>query len=410
MEGVPFNESGLYLQDEYDVGYSGMYLMDCQALMALARLINRTAVVPVLQSRFDQVNKPLATTWNESAGYYQNKLSSTLAPIERMAPTHFYPLLVGPAAGPSNRQVTETVTRHLTNPARFAVWPSGSGPAVHPVPPETARPLAQWVSAAGQHTLCCQLACDFEQRSLGRKKRYEGMGLAAIPQGRASAGLLPLFNYTCGPKDTALGPAGWNSTHASCMQSGQAPVLYVYRSGAAASNLVQLELWYGSGDHYAVSSEEGKLDATALGYKRGGGLGWVFPPPGTENATSRYGLPSISRDDLDYIDQNYWHGRIWSPMIQLVYWGLAQYAPSNSAARGALDGLVAQSKALLLKEWRGYGDARGYATGRYVYENFGADTGEGYGYSSEAQPLYSWGALAGFIGLQANGFYPTAAW
>ena len=43
--------------------------------------------------------------------------------------------------------------------------------------------------------------------------------------------------------------------------------------------------------------------------------------------------------------------------------------------------------------------------GRYVYENFGADTAEGYGYSSEAQPLYSWGALAGFIGLQANGFY-----
>ena len=42
---------------------------------------------------------------------------------------------------------------------------------------------------------------------------------------------------------------------------------------------------------------------------------------------------------------------------------------------------------------------------RYVYENFGADTGEGYGYSSEAQPIYSWGALAGFIGLQANGFY-----
>ena len=44
-------------------------------------------------------------------------------------------------------------------------------------------------------------------------------------------------------------------------------------------------------------------------------------------------------------------------------------------------------------------------SGRYVYENFGADTGEGYGYSSEAQPMYSWGALAGFVGLQANGFY-----
>jgi len=29
----------------------------------------------------------------------------------------------------------------------------------------------------------------------------------------------------------------------------------------------------------------------------------------------------------------------------------------------------------------------------------------GYGYSSEAQPLYSWGALAGFVGMQEHGFY-----
>ena len=56
--------------------------------------------------------------------------------------------------------------------------------------------------------------------------------------------------------------------------------------------------------------------------------------------------------------------------------------------------------------WTRYGGYNSYAgSGRYVYENFGADTGEGYGYSSEAQPLYSWGALAGFIGMQANGFY-----
>ena len=30
MEGVPFNKTGLFLQDEYDAGYTGMYLMDCQ--------------------------------------------------------------------------------------------------------------------------------------------------------------------------------------------------------------------------------------------------------------------------------------------------------------------------------------------------------------------------------------------
>ena len=101
-------------------------------------------------------------------------------------------------------------------------------------------------------------------------------------------------------------------------------------------------------------------------------------------------------------------------MIQIVYWGLELYAPTVPEAAGALDGLVAQSKALLLKEWHGYGNQSApggsYAgSGRYVYENFGADTGEGYGYSSEAQPMYSWGALAGFIGMQRDGFYPQNA-
>jgi hypothetical protein len=38
-------------------------------------------------------------------------------------------------------------------------------------------------------------------------------------------------------------------------------------------------------------------------------------------------------------------------------------------------------------------------------ENYGADSGEGYEASSSATPFYSWGALAGFVGLQANGFY-----
>ena len=48
-----------------------------------------------------------------------------------------------------------------------------------------------------------------------------------------------------------------------------------------------------------------------------------------------------------------WHGRLWSPMIQIVYWGLELYSASVPEAKGAIDGLVAQSKALLLKEWRG---------------------------------------------------------
>ena len=44
---------------------------------------------------------------------------------------------------------------------------------------------------------------------------------------------------------------------------------------------------------------------------------------------------------------------------------------------------------------------------RYVFENYGADDGEGYSWTSSACPLYSWGGLTGFIGLQHAGFYST---
>lgn len=92
-------------------------------------------------------------------------------------------------------------------------------------------------------------------------------------------------------------------------------------------------------------------------------------------------------------------------MLQLVYWGLSQY--TSATAKGAADGLVEQSKALLLREWFGYDSSHApmVGSGRRVYENYGADTAEGFAYSSSAAPMYAWGALSGFIGLVHNGFY-----
>jgi hypothetical protein len=76
-----------------------------------------------------------------------------------------------------------------------------------------------------------------------------------------------------------------------------------------------------------VASLEGKIDAVAKGYTKMSTLGYIWPAPSDRNASySRYGLPSISREDVgQYDDQDYWHGRIWAPMVQLVYWGVEQY-------------------------------------------------------------------------------------
>ena len=113
-----------------------------------------------------------------------------------------------------------------------------------------------------------------------------------------------------------------------------------------------------------------------------------------------------------YSDQDYWHGRIWAPMVQLTMWGLEQY--ESAVVRGAAAGLVAQSRDLLMRNWRGYDGSNspeeGFGgNGRYVFENYGADTGEGDSYSSSAVPMYSWGALLGMVGLKANGFYEPVA-
>jgi hypothetical protein len=97
-----------------------------------------------------------------------------------------------------------------------------------------------------------------------------------------------------------------------------------------------------------------------------------------------------------------------APMIQITYWGLVQY--KSPTAMGAAAGLVAQSRALLLRNWRPerdftFANNTAAGLGGYVFENYGADDGEGYSWTGSACPLYSWGGLTGFIGLQHAGFY-----
>jgi hypothetical protein len=406
-----------------------------------------------LQRRLESVSGAmLSTLWNASAGLFQNKKPAPLVSIEMLAPTHFYPLLAGPVHGPSEAMAVTTVRRGLTNPCKMAVWPTRNMPA--DVPPEYARPLVQWYSqkvgtkgfanTSGPHVLCCQPACnykyavgDFVQRTHG-KVRFEGMALAS----HASAAMLglpdaaepvPLFEYRCAsPRpgaapDWTLGPADWKPTHGGPCTRAAAwahpqnydddeeeewkeeeahPALYVLpvRVGPAAASLVELQMWYKEGDHYVIASPAGHADALSRGYTQVASLGYVWPAPGTSNATSRYGCPSISKDDHNYVLQDYWRGRIWTPMLQLVAWGLEEY--SSPEVRRALAGLAQQSKAVLLRAWLGFDSEDGYSgTGRRVYENYDADTAEGYSYSSSAFPMYAWGALAGFVGLRVEGFY-----
>ena len=104
-------------------------------------------------------------------------------------------------------------------------------------------------------------------------------------------------------------------------------------------------------------------------------------------------IPSISRDDPAFKDQNYWRGRVWGPMNFLVYEGLKRYGFDEVAHEFAR-----KSVALFMKEWIEEG---------HYHENYNAITGDGDDVPN-SDPYYSWGALLALIGVYE--FIDIEAW
>ncbi|MBC7349490.1 MAG: hypothetical protein H5U05_05900 [Candidatus Aminicenantes bacterium] len=92
-------------------------------------------------------------------------------------------------------------------------------------------------------------------------------------------------------------------------------------------------------------------------------------------------LPTISRDDPSFPDQQYWRGTIWPPTNYLVYQGLKAYGFDLAAADFA-----GKSTELFLRIWKNY---------QLCPENFDSRTGEAGG-----QRYQSWGPLFALIGLE----------
>ena len=95
-------------------------------------------------------------------------------------------------------------------------------------------------------------------------------------------------------------------------------------------------------------------------------------------------IPSISRSDPAFADQDYWRGRIWGPMNFLVYEALTE-AGMEEAAQTLADA----SEALLLKEWNAHG---------HVHENYNGITGWGCD-KPNSNNFYHWGGLLGHIAI-----------
>jgi len=94
-----------------------------------------------------------------------------------------------------------------------------------------------------------------------------------------------------------------------------------------------------------------------------------------------YVIPSISRDDPAYKDQQYWRGTIWPPTNYLVYQGLKAYGFDAVASEFAK-----RSSALFLRSWENF---------QICPENYDSRTGEAGGERHQ-----SWGPLFALIALE----------
>jgi hypothetical protein len=94
-----------------------------------------------------------------------------------------------------------------------------------------------------------------------------------------------------------------------------------------------------------------------------------------------YVIPTISRDDPAFKDQQYWRGTIWPPTNYLVYQGLKAYGFDTAGSEFAR-----KSAGLFLRSWTNF---------QLCPENFDSRTGEPGG-----QRYQSWGPLFALIGLE----------
>jgi hypothetical protein len=114
-DGVPFNAQ-THLLEMADVGLTGLYVADCNALAEIATVLGRPADAAELRLRGEKYAAALRGLWDEKAGTYFNRRTDTGEASPKLSPTHFYPLI---AKVPTPAQATRMVREHYFNPAEL---------------------------------------------------------------------------------------------------------------------------------------------------------------------------------------------------------------------------------------------------------------------------------------------------
>lgn len=90
-DDIPFDKENHMLMLE-DVGLTGLYIMDCDALIRLSQIAGRDDLIEELLARREKASAGLERLWNEEYGFYCNRRLDTEELSMRISPTNFYAL------------------------------------------------------------------------------------------------------------------------------------------------------------------------------------------------------------------------------------------------------------------------------------------------------------------------------
>ncbi|MCD6288920.1 MAG: hypothetical protein J7M34_00345, partial [Anaerolineae bacterium] len=114
-DDVPFNPE-THLMELADVGLNSLYVMDCDALADIARVLGRNDEAKELQQRAETFRHNLTSLWDEETGIFLNRRTDTGEYSYRLSPTNFYPLL---ARAATQEQAERMIREHFYNPNEF---------------------------------------------------------------------------------------------------------------------------------------------------------------------------------------------------------------------------------------------------------------------------------------------------
>lgn len=114
-DDIPFNRETNRLELE-DVGLTGLYILDCRSLIALAKIIGREADIPELTKQMEKACGGLETLWDEENGFYYNRRTDTGEFSRRISPTNFYALFSPQVSTERQRRMAD---EHYYNPEEY---------------------------------------------------------------------------------------------------------------------------------------------------------------------------------------------------------------------------------------------------------------------------------------------------